>query len=459
MGKPLDLDISGRGLCKMWKAALCTRLSFQRPFPVEYESHTLTRTFLKKYRCMQRERRSSLGLKVWRAAITTRRHFSVFPSARMKSRQANEQLFRTEVPVKPFERQLEIGHQAVFLGSCFADYFGNHFAGLKFKVDVNPFGIVFNPRSLSTALQRLCSQDLSGPSGLYTAESLLQVDARWCSLDHHSSFNKRTPEETLEAINSRLLIGRRALQSADHLVLTLGSAWVYETLSEDCRIVANCHKLPAARFQKRILTVDEMIQDLVSAITKVCAARDTPPQVVLTVSPVRHWKDGAVENSLSKASLLVATHEVLRQLQMRSLGQMRAAWDRCARSGTDASPGTDASLWDRCVAPPGTDARRSGTDAPPGTPGTDAPAWDGCAPPWDGCVAAWEHRCAPPGTDAPAWDRCAPLWDRCAARWDRCARRLGQMRTPGDQDARRLGRMRSPVGQMRPPGTDARPPG
>jgi hypothetical protein len=215
--------------------------------------------------------------------------------------------FRTEVKPHNFPFAIEHTSQLVMLGSCFAENIGTRLQQSKFKTEVNPFGILFNPFSIMNALERMLNHRL------YTLEDLQKTDGRFVSLDHHGRFNSEDQNETLEAINDSLTKGCKALLSADVIFITLGSAWVYEHISTG-HIVANCHKIPNKEFKKRLLTFQE-IHLILRHIPQFLASEKVKAKIIFTISPVRHWKDGAIENQRSKALLTAATHEVVEEYE------------------------------------------------------------------------------------------------------------------------------------------------
>ncbi|MEG1562497.1 MAG: GSCFA domain-containing protein [Bacteroides sp.] len=186
----------------------------------------------------------------------------------------------------------------LLLGSCFTENMGTLLTGHAFRTDVNPFGILYNPQSLATALREIVS------GRRYTETDLFFFRECWHSPMHHGSFSSASPVEALERINTRLQYAHRHLDVTDWLLLTFGSAYVYEQRSTG-QIVANCHKLPEKEFIRRMLTVEEIVTDYTSLL---CGLQARCPQLKLlfTVSPIRHARDGMHANQLSKATLLLA---------------------------------------------------------------------------------------------------------------------------------------------------------
>ncbi|MGE4587810.1 MAG: GSCFA domain-containing protein [Mangrovibacterium sp.] len=204
-------------------------------------------------------------------------------------------------PVEPENPgwQIDYKHRLMMLGSCFSEHIGEKFREYRFQTDLNPFGVIFNPLSIAGSLRRL----MSGRP--YRREELFEYRGIWGSFDHHSRFSGLSAEESLEKINSRLAGSHNFMKQADYLLITFGTAWVYE-YRESGQIVANCHKFPASAFSLYRLTPERIVdeyQKLLSALWSF----NPRMRVMFTVSPVRHWKNGASGNQLSKAVLLLAT--------------------------------------------------------------------------------------------------------------------------------------------------------
>lgn len=187
-------------------------------------------------------------------------------------------------------------------GSCFADNMASRLERYRFRVVSNPFGVLYNPFSIADMLESLAA------GRRFAAEDLDCDGELWFSYRHHGSFSGTDPQEVLRRIGRAADAGGRALREADTVVLTLGTAWVYE-LARDGGVVANCHKQPARLFRRRLLEVGEIEERLSELMTGCLAGK----RVVLTVSPIRHMGDGAVENSVGKASLLVAVHRLAKR--------------------------------------------------------------------------------------------------------------------------------------------------
>jgi hypothetical protein len=191
-------------------------------------------------------------------------------------------------------------------GSCFTENMGRKLDYYGFDVEVNPCGIVYNPLAAANVLEMLVEDRRLGEV------DLLPAHGRWVSLYHHGAFSDADPAACLERINARLERGARRLREADLLVMTWGSAWVYTHAARGV-VVTNCHKLPEREFTRRRAGVEEIVARYLEIIP---AARALNPRlrVLFTVSPIRHWRDGAHGNQLSKATLLLAIEELQARL-------------------------------------------------------------------------------------------------------------------------------------------------
>jgi lysophospholipase L1-like esterase len=212
--------------------------------------------------------------------------------------------FRTELHIPPVPDVLSLNAQVLTLGSCFADVMGSRLAGNKFRVLVNPFGVIFNPVSLAKVLA-----STSGPESLNSG--IVERDGRWYHYDLHSQWSAASPEEMDRQTQELLVPVRRFFQQTDVIILTLGTAYVYR-LQRTGELVANCHKMPAAHFKKELLSPGQVTEALHNVFTQVHHQRPSV-RIILTVSPVRHLKDGIAENQVSKSILRVACHELVNQ--------------------------------------------------------------------------------------------------------------------------------------------------
>ena len=206
--------------------------------------------------------------------------------------------FRTEIEVAPLAEGLEYGAKIFALGSCFAENISERLKRAKFSIASNPFGILFNPASIAAAIDRLAD------ARSFAVCDITAGKEGYFSFDAHSSLDGKTHTEAFGNLNKAVAQGAKSLAEADWVILTFGTAWVYE---HEGRVVANCHKQPASQFERRRLSVTEIVERYSRLFEGIL--RDK--RVILTVSPVRHIGDGLQENSVSKATLRLAVEELV----------------------------------------------------------------------------------------------------------------------------------------------------
>jgi len=214
--------------------------------------------------------------------------------------------FHTVVDVPVYNWKTGYSKKNIFIGSCFTENVGNRMAALKYNVDINPFGILYNPLSVANCLRILLDQKE------FTADDLIYADGLWHSFYHHGRFSFHNEKETLETINNRIKLSADFLKNADFLFITFGTAWVYK-YKKTKQFVSNCHKIPANEFERVRLSVDEIVKEYKILFIEIRKINPTI-KIIFTVSPIRHWKDGAIENQRSKAVLLLAIDELIREL-------------------------------------------------------------------------------------------------------------------------------------------------
>lgn len=221
--------------------------------------------------------------------------------------------FRLEFTPKPFDIKISHQQKLLLIGSCFTEQIGTKLANHKFTVLDNPNGILFNPVSIAKSISSYISNKQ------YTGTDLFYQNECWNSWEHHSRFSHPDKNKCLEGINESQTKAHDFLKKADWLLITLGSAFVYETspltpLQEEREnamvVVANCHKVPTDKFNKRLLSVDEVFTCLQTMIEK-AVAFNPQLKIIFTISPVRHLRDGFVENNRSKATLIQAVHQLV----------------------------------------------------------------------------------------------------------------------------------------------------
>ena len=211
-------------------------------------------------------------------------------------------MFQTKVDIPHTGLNISYENKIMTLGSCFAENIGLKMKNVFFDAEINPFGVLYNPVSIYSSIQLLLDNKQ------FTDNDLFENKGLWQSFSHSSMFAASSAEQCLENINTRLSTAATFLQSTGFLVITFGTAWVYEN-KEGGRVVSNCHKLPARMFHRRRLTVQEIVTDYSELIIKLQTLYPTI-QLIFSVSPIRHWKDGAHENNISKSTLHLAIEEL-----------------------------------------------------------------------------------------------------------------------------------------------------
>ncbi|SEB48339.1 GSCFA family protein [Maribacter dokdonensis] len=211
----------------------------------------------------------------------------------------------TEIPLSKANNPIDYSSQLLLLGSCFSENIGAKLSYYKFQGIQNPFGILFHPLAIERIIEKSVNQEF------FTEEDVFNENEQWHSFDAHSSLSNSSKAQIIEDLNNA--IGRTSTQvnTASHIIITLGTAWVYRKSSSN-KVVANCHKVPQSNFTKELLSVEEAVESLKRVITFVQSVNPRV-QFIFTVSPVRHLKDGFLENQRSKAHLIAAIHQVLNE--------------------------------------------------------------------------------------------------------------------------------------------------
>ena len=211
--------------------------------------------------------------------------------------------FTTKIPIEKSHNPIDYASQIVSLGSCFAENMGEKLGYFKFINTVNPFGIIFNPVSIEKLILRAINQIK------FTEEDIFFHNERWHCFEVHSDWSNPSKLALLNNLNDLLQLTKKQLVASTHIIITYGTSWVYCD-KHSHSIVANCHKVPQSQFDKEILsvsTIEQSIQNTIEIIRQV----NTDATILFTVSPVRHSKDGFVENQRSKAHLISAIHQIL----------------------------------------------------------------------------------------------------------------------------------------------------
>jgi hypothetical protein len=211
--------------------------------------------------------------------------------------------FRTEI--NPLKSELQIEHKdsVITFGSCFAENISEYFQFYRFNVMKNPFGVLYNPVSVLNAVKSLEEQKV------FSEEDLVYHQDEWHSFYHHSDFSNHKKEECLNSINDRIKSAAEFARKANVIIITFGTSFVFKHIKKDI-IVSNCHKIPSSQFTRFRLSLQETIENI-NSIVDIISRLNREVEIIFTVSPVRHWRDGAVENQLSKATLLLAVNSVV----------------------------------------------------------------------------------------------------------------------------------------------------
>ncbi len=210
--------------------------------------------------------------------------------------------FRTEVDINESEKKINVEDCIFSIGSCFATEMHQKFSEGQVQSLNNPFGTIFNPYSVYQAIQQIYD------AREYQESDLILANDNYISLDHHSSFDSRYAHKSLEKINQNIEEANQFLQNTSFVIITFGTSYIYEFLPKN-KLAANCHKIPQKFFNKRFLSHQELTESINKTIDILKDICKNDVQILFTVSPVRHTKDGIVENQLSKSKLITAIHE------------------------------------------------------------------------------------------------------------------------------------------------------
>jgi len=214
--------------------------------------------------------------------------------------------FRSEINLIKSEIQIDYSTSVFLLGSCFAHNIGYKLVNSGYNTLINPFGVLYNPLSVLNSLDILFSEKL------YTENDLEFYNNTWLSFDHYTGFSHKNKIECLKRINEELIKARFFLNGLNLLVITFGTSWVYE-YKKNNKIVSNCHKIPSQQFIRKFITSEEITKKYIDYINKLKSEKPDL-KILFTVSPIRHWKDGASANQLSKANLIIAVHKIVEEI-------------------------------------------------------------------------------------------------------------------------------------------------
>ncbi len=211
--------------------------------------------------------------------------------------------FFTKPPSIKQNKPITYNSKILLMGSCFVENIGKKLNYYKFQNSVNPFGIIFHPEAIETLITRVLEKRA------YTEKDIFFHNEQWHSFEIHSRLSSTNKKQFLDSLNTILEQSHKQLSEASQVILTYGTAWGYKPI-QNKKIAANCHKVPQKKFQKKLSTVDALeknIENTFNAILKI----NPLTQIITTISPVRHIKDGLLENNRSKANLIAALHTVM----------------------------------------------------------------------------------------------------------------------------------------------------
>ena len=211
---------------------------------------------------------------------------------------------QTKLPLATQQHnQIDYNSKIGLLGSCFSEHIAEKFNYYKFQKFANPFGILFHPLAIESLIVNAINEKQ------YTEDDIFFHNEQWHCFEAHSKLSRTSKEDLINELNTQIKATGVFLKEASHVVITLGTAWAYRLIETD-NFVANCHKVPQKKFLKELLSVDAITESL-EAIVSLIKSINPKVSIVFTVSPVRHIKDGFVENTQSKSHLISAIHQLV----------------------------------------------------------------------------------------------------------------------------------------------------
>lgn len=218
--------------------------------------------------------------------------------------------FRTQTPIINADNPINYSSKIISLGSCFAENIGGKFQYFKFQITTNPFGIIFNPVAIENLISRVVNNKQ------FTENDIFFHNDLWHCFDVHSELSHPDKETFLTNLNLKIQQSHNLIIQSTHIIITYGTSWVYRNKLSG-KIVANCHKIPQNQFEKEILStqvIEQSIKNTIDLIRKI----NSSCHFIFTISPVRHIKDGFIENNISKSHLIAAIHSSNFQLPASS---------------------------------------------------------------------------------------------------------------------------------------------
>ena len=211
---------------------------------------------------------------------------------------------QTKIPLtKQSKNLIDYNSNVLLLGSCFVENIGEKLTYFKFQKLQNPFGILFQPKAIESLISNAINKKV------YSEKDIFFHNEQWHSFDAHSRVSASYKDELLYELNTQIKITNQQINKSTHIIITLGTAWVYRFI-ESNQLVSNCHKIPQKQFKKELLSVEAIAESLQNTIDLIKSV-NANATIIFTVSPVRHTKDGFIENTQSKAHLITAIHQII----------------------------------------------------------------------------------------------------------------------------------------------------
>lgn len=204
---------------------------------------------------------------------------------------------------KQSKNTIDYTSNILLFGSCFSENIGKQLDYFKFQNFQNPFGILFHPKAIETLIENSVNQKQ------YSEKDIFFKNEQWHCFDAHSKMSHTSKAHLVKQLNEQIYLTSSNLKTASHVIITLGTSWVYREKNADS-IVANCHKVPQKQFKKELLSVESIANSLKNILSLITSVNKNA-SVIFTVSPVRHIKDGFIQNTQSKSHLISAIHKFL----------------------------------------------------------------------------------------------------------------------------------------------------
>ena len=210
--------------------------------------------------------------------------------------------FRIRLQIDKSDTRIDHTSKMMLFGSCFSENIGVKLKEHKFKVNHNPFGILYNPISVSNSIKRLLEKKQ------YNESDLVYNNEMFHSFMHHGSFSDVNKQLCLNKINERYIKASEFIKETDTFFITFGTSYAFK-IHDNNQIVSNCHKFPANKFERFRLTIEEIVKEW-SELIEILVNQNSGIQFIFTVSPIRHFRDGAHDNQISKSILHIAIENI-----------------------------------------------------------------------------------------------------------------------------------------------------